>query len=352
MKLLAVSDSPDLPEAYQLIGLRERGYEVCVACSDSASNRELLIQKGISCESLKLRSRFDLSGIRKIRSLYEDMKPEIVHYFTARAVSNGLIALRGTRSKQVAYRGTVGRLSRLDPMSWLSFLNPGLDRIVCVSQAVEKYMREQGVPPHKLRTIYKGHDVNWYADTPFDLEQLDIPEGSFVVCCVANMRPVKGVDLLLKAFQQIDRKFPIHLILIGRLECRRAKKMLSQSDSRVHFLGPQTEASRFAQASDVVVLFSRCREGLPKSIIEGMCLGRAPIVSDAGGMPELVEHAKCGLVVPRLDCEGLASAIMQLYSNRELLTQLGRAARERILEKFSIDNSVCGIASLYEEMFQ
>ena len=106
--------------------------------------------------------------------------------------------------KIVAYRGIVGNVSFFNPVSWLRFLNPRIDRIVCVANAVRDYFLADaagisaaaaGAPV----TIYKGHSLDWYRATPADLRSVGVPPGSFVIGCVANYRPRKGIELLVDA---------------------------------------------------------------------------------------------------------------------------------------------------------
>src|SRR5690606_17850887 len=123
-----------------------------------------------------------------------------------RALSNGLLAVRPfPHVKVVAYRGIVGNVSLLSPVSWLRNLNPRIDRIVCVAEAIRRHfldLRLLGyrLPPEKFITIYKGHDPAWYRGSPADLTEFSIPPDAFVVGCVANMRPRKGVEVLVRAF--------------------------------------------------------------------------------------------------------------------------------------------------------
>ena len=93
---------------------------------------------------------------------------------------------------------------------------------------------------------------------------------------------------------------------------------------------------------------SLAREGLPKAVIEAMCLGVPPIVSDVGGLPELVENNVSGIVVPPHDSSALARAIEQLYLDWPLRQSIGQNAIRQIQNKFSIENSIQQTYSLYQ----
>lgn len=84
-----------------------------------------------------------------------------MHRLDKRATMNGLWAARGMAVKLVAYRGIVGNLSYFDPLSWLYLLNPRIDRIICVCEAIRQYLLGLGMPGMRLRrevpvTIHKG----------------------------------------------------------------------------------------------------------------------------------------------------------------------------------------------------
>ena len=95
---------------------------------------------------------------------------------------------------------------------------------------------------------------------------------------------------------------------------------------------------------------SKEREGLPKAVIEAMSLGVATIVTDVGGMPEIVEHMKSGLVVKASDASALASAISRLVNDPELRMRLAKNAQERIRTSFSIETTIQQTIGVYRAL--
>ena len=91
------------------------------------------------------------------------------------------------------------------------------------------------------------------------------------------------------------------------------------------------------------------REGLPRAVIEAMCLGVPPIVTDVGGMPELVEDGKSGRVVPPGNPRALADAMIAILIDRDLRDTCGQNARLRIEEHFNIKTTITRMATLFEE---
>ena len=92
------------------------------------------------------------------------------------------------------------------------------------------------------------------------------------------------------------------------------------------------------------------REGLARSLIEAMAYGVAPIVTDCGGSPELVEGGTSGLVVPVADAAALAAAIRALLDDAALRARFGKAARERIGRNFRIEDTIAKTHALYTSL--
>ena len=271
---------------------------------------------------------------------------------TNRALSTALLATRRMSHppKIVGYRGTMGHLHRWDPTSRLSYLNSRVDAIICVSGAVRDYLRGFDIPDSRLEVIWKGHDPAWYTPAPrADLDALGIPPDATTVAFVGNMRPVKGVDVLLDAFRDISPDENLHLLLFGEVRDRRIQKQVDRHP-HVHFLGFQPNAASFAGACDIAVMPSIEREGLPKAVLEAMAQGIPAVVSDVGGLPELIEHGVSGLVVPPRDAVALRTALLSLAHDPARRRQMGAAARTRIEGPFNFHHTVTKTLALYRRL--
>ena len=358
MHLLLITTTTDLPEAHLIAALSAKhNHRVLLLGNPKPAHAAILTAAGVAIEPLDLPGRFSLSAIRAIRSAALRHHPAIAHYFSNRALSNGLLALRGLPIRHIAYRGAIGNVSRWDPLSWATYLNPRLDRIICVSRAVEDYLASVGVARSKLRTIYKGHDLSWY-DSPraapsstFTERLAAYPEAT-VIGCTANMRPVKGVDLLLTAMQQIPPTTPLHLILIGEVRDKRLPGLIAATNAihPVTVVGYQEDPIPYLRHCDLFVMPSRGREGLPKAAIEAMTQRVVPIVTRVGGMPELVLDQECGLVIEPNSPEQIAAAITTLSANKLRLTEWGLRARDRIAADFHTDETVRQTVEVYSEV--
>lgn len=357
IRVLCVTGHSDIAEAHMFVGLAEAGVSIEVMCPDDAPHVDLLRNKGVRVTPLKLRGRFDQIGARLIRERLMSTAADILHVFNNNATSNGLRASRGLPVKIVAYRGIEGNVSFFDPFSWTTYLHPRVDRIICVAEAIRQYLIKMRVlgwrfPAHKAVTIYKGHDLSWYGAPKADLQEFGIPEGAFVVGSVANLRPRKGIPVLIEATRHLPADANIHLLLVGKMEDDRLPKMIARSPmrDRIHLAGFRRDAPALMGACDIYVLPALKREGLPKTVIEAMAHGVPPVVTDAGGSPELIEANVSGVKVPPGDAKAIADAALELYADAERRTLMGQAARKRLQEQFHVSTTVTRTFQLYQEL--
>lgn len=358
IRVLCVTDACDQPESELFIGLQRAGIEVEVVCNPKGKYYERLQQAGLSVTPLKLNGRFDREGTATIRQRLQEGRHQILHAWNPRALACGLRARRGMEVRIAAYRGVSGNISFLNPESWITFLNPRVDRIVSVCDAVRDYLRKVHllgwrIPEEKLSRIYKGHDLGWYNAQPADLSEFGIPEDAFVICATGRDRPRKGFDVLVRAAGECSDLEDVHFLLVGDMvnnDKLRADAEACANGHRIHFAGYRDDAPELAAASNVFVLPSTEREGLPRAVIEAMAYGVTPVVTDVGGMPELVANGETGLVVPCSDAEGLARAIRRLQGDRQWNHATGRKAQERIGKHFHTSQTVHQTAALYREL--
>lgn len=353
MRTLVITSFNDKSEIALYQGLHRAGIDIEVICAPQAPEQDTLREAGIPVSRMTLRHRLDLGAVVRLRKRLRERRYDIIHAPRNSGLSVSLLASAGLGTRHIAYRGTIGHLSRWDPASWLTYLNPRVDHIICVSEAVRRYLLSLGLPPARLTTIYKGHDVKWYSglEAP-PLSSLGVPADAFVIGFAGNMRPVKGVDVLIRAASLLGESSPVHVLLIGQVRDRALQRLAtgSRASPRLHFTGFRRDAAGLIGRCHAFVMPSLRREGLPRAVIEAMAQGLPCVVSDVGGMPELVHDRSCGLVVPPGDPQALAEAIRWLHSRPQQCTALGRRARERIRTHFNIQFTIENTLRLYREI--
>ena len=356
--VLCVNGESDPAETGSFIEMHKSGVDITVITWPGTFNYDALIVAGVPTIPYVLTSRISPQGIRFIREELKRKPYDVLHMLDKRATMNGLFATIGMDIKLAAYRGIVGNLSYWDPQAWLYLLNPRINRIICVCEAVRKKLLNLGTPGIRLRrdvpvTIYKGHNPDWYSGPPEHLKQFGIPDGAFVVACTARGVPRKGVPVLLEAIDRLPPGLNIHLLLAGgKMDNPRHNKLVATNSyaSNIHLFGVLPRIPWILPNCDISVLPSLRREGLPRGIIEAMIGGAVPIVTDSGGSPELVEHGKSGFVVPPGESQPITDRILEIYNDRELHKRMSEAAQERIRSDFTVEETARQTIALYREM--
>lgn len=348
MKLLIISSYTDTwnsvrPEAEMLIELAKLGVQVEVMTQPDVEYLPRFRDCGIAAHGYHPKKKLQREAIATIRKVLKDGRFDAVYSFNNKAIANANIAAWGLPVKVMTYRGQTGNISRWDPSCYLTHLSPRVDRIVCVSKATrDDLQRHVWGNRNKVCTVYKGHDLDWYRDQPADLGEFGIPEGAFVVGSVANVRPRKGLPVLLKATHELPVDSNIHLLLVGRgMDSPEVQAMIQASPmaDRIHLTGFRRDAPAIIAGCDASVLASTKREGLPKTVIESMAYGVAPIVSDTGGSAELIEDGISGIRVTPGSAGEIAAGIRKLHGDPQGCRVMGEKARARIANHFNVKQS-------------
>jgi len=208
----------------------------------------------------------------------------------------------------------------------------------------------------KLRIVENGVDLEEIADAERRISPADARR-PVKICYAGQLSPAKGVETLLRALAFVQREYPVSLELIGdhgvheyagHVDRLRALALASGL-SAVDFLGWRADALEIIAASDVLVLPSRS-EGVPRSILEAMALGKPVVASRVGGVAGVVEEGRTGFLVEPDDVEGLADRLRRLIVDAELRARMSRAAREIASTRYSLERNVAGLRAIYAEV--
>lgn len=351
MHILVTTVSSDRPEAHLFSGLRELGFEIEIWAAPDRPHPHLAAA-GFTPRPLAVRGRLDRAASRAIRTRVEEGTVDAIYAPHNVTLAVSLPAARARGIPVVGYRGTIGHISRWNPGDWLTYLHPRVARVACVSEAVRAYLLGFGLPPHRLVTIHRGHDPAWYAGGRFDLAACGVPAGGFRLGFAGNVRPVKGVDVLLDAVAGLPPETPLRLVLAGEIREPAIERRLREDPrlrGRVFALGHRPDAWAMLGQCDATVMPSRAREGLTKAVIESMAQSVPVIVSRVGGLPELVRDGVEGRVVPPNDAAALRSAILDMMADPARRRVWGDAARRRIETEFHIRLTIERYAALFHE---
>jgi len=208
-------------------------------------------------------------------------------------------------------------------------------------------VQQEGVDPSRIRVLDNGIDLDRFANPgPAPARRTGGPRR---VGVLANLRPVKGVDVFLRAAALVARDHPDVQFVIGgegpersRLEALAAELELTD---RVRLLGLVSDVPSFLADLDVVVQ-SSLSEGLSNAVIESMAAGRPLVATAVGANPSLIQDGINGLLVPPGDHQRLAEAIKSLLQRPNDAARMGRAALEYATKRFTWSTA----ARVYEEL--
>jgi len=234
---------------------------------------------------------------------------------------------------------------------------PLADRIVAVSGAVRDRLAARGTRSDRLVLIPNGVDTERFRPREGSEIRRELGFGSEVllVGAAGRLSPVKGLDFLLRALAQVHQagvavgaviagEGPEH----GRLEALAAELGLSE---HVRFLGFRRDLEAIYPALDVFVL-SSIREASPMALLEAMACGTAVVASRVGGIPEILEDGRSGLLFERTSPAALAEVLERIAAEPELREELGRGARQHVEANFGLDAVVRRHEELYRSVLE
>lgn len=235
-------------------------------------------------------------------------------------------------------------------------LNHRFDLFIAPVQAILTGLVErERVDPGQTWCLPNGVDCErflpWSGDERMARRQARaLPPDQFLFGCAARMVPVKRHRDLIDAFARVSSVHPqARLVLIGRgpLEAE-LRDQIARHDlvDRVVIHGEEADMAGLLPLLDAFVLASST-EGSSNAILEAMACGLPTIATAVGGNTELVEAGLTGFLVPPRAPDQIALAMGELLDRPELCRNMGRHARQRALEHFSLSGMIAGYASFY-----
>ncbi|MCX7749872.1 MAG: glycosyltransferase family 4 protein [Clostridia bacterium] len=345
-----------------LVNEMSKDYDVTVVCSyDLVTDR--LRTKGYKIHNIEIDRRIDpFKNLKSIIGLYKLMKKEkfdIVHVHTPVAGILGRIAAKLARVPVVIYTAHGfyfhDNMKRLKKNIFIAVEKlGGLLSHYIFTQSMEDYHTaiEKGIiKKSKITAIGNGVDIEKFSMERIEREkspehireQLGIKKDEIVVGIIGRVVKEKGYMEWVQAAEDIIKKYPfVKFLAVGdTLESDRdgVKKELDEFienanlKGNIVFLGSRSDIPEILSAIDIFTLPSY-REGMPRSLIEAMCMSKPAVATDIRGCREEVVEGVTGFMVPVGDAKALADKIRYLIENPDERRKMGRSARLRAEEEF------------------
>jgi glycosyltransferase involved in cell wall biosynthesis len=340
-------------QALQLVrGLAARGHKPIVITLHGSLLAQRAQRSGIAVHSVGKRWRIPAAAFA-IGELLSSRAVEIVHANEPHALTAAWLARAHRRVPFVAARRVIFPLAK----SAISLRRyHAATRIVAVSECVSAALISSGIDPCKIIVIPDGVPLeNSVSQSHRELarQSLGIEPDVLLLGSVGTLTPDKGQEILIRALAQIRARFPnCQLLLPGDGPCRAKLAAVVQElglGDAVHFPGFVEDIGRVYAAIDLFAFLAQA-EALGTSLLIAMAYGLPVVASARGGIPEVVEDEKNGLLLKNSDPAGVASAIERLLEDPKTASRLGAAAKETILARFSEDRMVEQTLSLYERL--
>jgi len=294
----------------------------------------------------------NIKEIARFLTILKEEKPDIVHshlsfatrFAAVLAKVAGVPKVIETAHIREAWRKGIKKAYFID-----RFFCRFVDKVIAVSAAVKGYLiAEKKIPTRKVEVIRNGVDTERFK--PFESTN---GKKEFCIGVIGRLEPQKGHKYFLEAVSMLDGKFDnTKFLIVGEGSLREELQHKCQElkiDDRVEFLGFKKDMVSVFGDLDLIVLPS-LYEGLPLVALEAGAMGKAIIVTNVDGSPEVVINNKTGFIVPSKNSAALKNAVETFLNNRNLAAEFGENSRKHIKKEFELAKQVTKTEQLYNAM--
>lgn len=323
-------------------------------------------QLGIPVDLVPIPKLRSLTGLPRLVRYLREQKADILHTQLQFANALGSIAGRVLDIPTVSTLHIVDEVPRSQRASlrgkfaWWS-LRRFCNRIIAVSDAARQhYLASGNVSAAKITTMYNGIDLTHFTGSS-DAERrekraaLGVPPDAEVITTVAVLRRAKGIQYQIEALPKILKLVPnAYYLVVGDGQYRHALELAARQHrvaDKVIFTGARKDIPELLAMSDVFVL-PTLDEALPTVLAEAMAAGKPIVACRVGGVPEMVEDGRNGILVPPAEPDQLANACLRLMQQPDQAQKMGQAGREIVKNKFNIVKQVQKLSDLYLDLLK
>jgi glycosyltransferase involved in cell wall biosynthesis len=333
-------------------GMRQRGHEVILAVAKGGGLVAKARSQGFLVYELPFKRKRALCTLLKLMSIVRKHSIDIVNTHSSLDAWLGGIAARLTRRKIVRTRHLStairkGLNSRL--------LYKGLaDFVVTTSSAVIPVICKQArLPPRLCRSIATGADISQLSVCSEEIkkirQELRLHPEDCLVGTACFVRSWKGIKDFMKAAEILKKEKNLKWIIVGGGHVNDYKALAAEMNlgGVLTFTGHLEFPYAAIAAMDVFALLSTAHEGVSQASLQAAYLKRPLITTTTGGLPEVCLDGVTGLHVPPFAPEQVAEAVLKLKNDPLLRQQMGQAAHERVLEKFTLQHTLDQMSEVY-----
>jgi len=318
--------------------------------------------KGLDVNEVSMRSYFDRRSDTRIRQIMQEFKPDLVHCHGTYSGWLGRLAARKLPKIALVYTEHLwtkdyhfsNSIYENVHLRGLQLMDRFTDVTIAVSQSVKNFLsKNKIIPASKIIIVPNMLDPKFRKYTIYQKPK-GVPP---IIGSVGSINVQKGIPVLVQALKDLEHQKPE---LQWRCQIIGSGPMADSVKKMVSKLGLEKRIVVKERVDDIVetmrhfsyyVQASRS-ESFGISVIEAMSLGIAPIVTNRGALPEIVDHMATGVVVPYGRPDKLVAALMKLMDDEELRTTLGEAARCEVKRKYSCKQVTDRIEKVYYQALE
>lgn len=303
-----------------------------------------------------LKSPRDVAGLMRLRHALARLRPSVVHgyllrgnFYAAVAAAMAAVPVVVTSKRGLHRPGSLSERLAVRVSNRLSTTVTGN------SPAVLEFTREvEGRVPEPLVMIPSGIDTDRFDPSRIQGLRSELGIGDEpLIGTVFTWRPIKGFRLLFEAFARVRAQIPdVRLLVAGEGELRGEPAELAGRlgiTDAITCLGRRRDMPEVLATFDVFVLPSES-EGMSNALLEAMAMERPVVATAVGGNPSVIEEARSGFLVDYPNVTALSERLGVVLADPERGRELGRAARQRVVEGYSAVSMVRQIEELYQRL--
>lgn len=304
---------------------------------------KLLNDHNIPVRIINSKSKIDMNAFLTLKRVLLHSSPQIIHSHGYKGdIFTALLRNFNHKYKIISTKhGSTYSSSQIRIYDYLGDSSlKFFDKVIAVSNFTKERLIEKHIPEEKIEVIHNGIDITLYNHkTEGKLRtELNLPPDSKLLGFIGRFGPEKGIIYLLEAARILCRKKEgVYFVLVGDgqlWEEAEAFISLNKLKDRIIMLGWRNDATDLLADMNALLLPS-LTEGTPMVILESMSLGVPVIASDVGGISEVIDNLKTGLLLKPRDPEAIADAISYLIGNRELAENISQNSIHLVQTHFS-----------------
>jgi glycosyltransferase involved in cell wall biosynthesis len=334
----------------------ERGHEVLIACQPGSGILAKAVETGIPTVLVRMRSAYDPRAILQMVRIIRQHKIDVVNTHSGKDTWLGSIAAKIAGVKLLV---RTRHLSVPISTSPLNFVHRMADGIITTGETIRhELITRNRLPAERIISIATGVSISRFSAMSIDTSalhlELGLPSNAQVITMVAVLRGMKRHDLFVEAARILSNRFPTaHFLIVGEGPGREWIENLiinAGLQSRIVMTGYRQDVEAILALSDIVVLTSDRFEGVPQSLSQAMAMGKPVVAAPVGSTGELVHNEETGLMATSGDSSSFADAIARLLEDPNLCHQIGEAASQHILNKYTDDIMIDRTIEFYNQL--